>query len=154
MERVFGKIMISTLKKSKKTVLVTGVFDVLHPEHVNFLTKAKEQGEILLVGIESDVRVRKLKGEGRPVNDQETRRRQLVALKIADRVFVLPEKFDQHTDHEKLIAEIKPDILAVSSHTPFLAEKRQLVEKYGGRLVIVLKQNPAISSTILLKKSI
>jgi cytidyltransferase-like protein len=143
----------SLLKLLPKIVLVTGVFDILHQEHINFLVKAKEQGDELWVGIETDARVRQLKGEGRPINSQDIRLKQLKKLKLANHVFILPAKFDQPADHEALIAQIRPAVLAVSSHTPFLAAKKKLVEKYGGQLVVVLKQNPAISSTILLKKA-
>lgn len=140
--------------KDKKIVLVTGVFDVLHQEHIVFLQKAKKHGEHLIVGIESDVRVRKMKGEGRPIHPQNKRVENLIKLQIANDVFILPEQFDRPQDHEALISSIKPDILAVSSHTMHLDKKTQIVEKYGGKVMIVHQQNPLYSSTIsILKES-
>ncbi len=134
-------------------VLTTGVFDVLHDEHVNFLRKAKELGDMLIVGIESDVRVRKIKGKTRPVNGQDSRIKNLEKLGFIDRLFILPEEFDTRASRERLIAEIRPDYFAVSSHSPFIDNKRQIVEKYGGKLVVVHEHNPAISSSVLIKNS-
>lgn len=131
------------------TVLVTGVFDILHQEHRVFLAKAKALGGRLVVGIESDVRVRQIKGEGRPINSQARRRQQLLDLGLADEVFILPEQFSRSADHERLIATWQPKYLAVSSHTAHLDKKRALVEKYGGEVVVVHQHNPDISTTKL-----
>jgi len=135
-----------------KKILVTGVFDILHKEHVNFLKKAKKLGDFLIVGIESDKRVKKLKGESRPINNQESRIKNLKLLKIADEVFVLPENMGNKKMQKKVIREVKPDFLAVSSHTPFLNEKKAIIEKYGGKLVVVHEENPDISTSKLLDK--
>jgi len=132
---------------NRTRVLVTGVFDVLHQEHSIFLKKAKKLGDYLIVGIESDLRVKKMKGGGRPVNNQETRIKNLLDLKIVDRAFVLPEKFSQKKDHIILIKKIKPHILAVSSHTLHLEKKRKIMDLVAGRLVVVHEHNPQASST-------
>lgn len=146
---------LQTLRQqNKKIVLVTGVFDILHAEHQAFLGEAKKLGDFLLVGIESDVRVRKLKGEGRPVNSQDLRVHNLLNWQIADEVFILPEQFSSPQDHEDLIALIQPSFLAVSAHTPHQAEKKRLVEKYGGELRIVLEHNPEISTTKILAEGV
>ena len=133
-------------------ILVTGVFDLLHQEHKNFLTKAQEQGDILLVGLESDSRVKQLKGKARPINSLNTRIKNLEALNIADKIFALPEKFNKPEHHSTLINQIKPDILAVSSHTPNLSAKKHLIESIGGELKIVHRHNSKISTTKLLDK--
>jgi len=132
---------------TKTVVLATGVFDLLHSEHRKFLKKAKEQGEILLVGVETDARVRKLKGLGRPVWDLAKRLKEISKPAFVDFAFPLPEKFDKPEDHEKLIAQLKPDILAVSASTPNLKAKKKLIEKYGGKLKVVLPYNPKVSTT-------
>ncbi|MBP7768362.1 adenylyltransferase/cytidyltransferase family protein [Candidatus Woesebacteria bacterium] len=137
---------------NEKIVLVTGVFDVLHEEHLNFLHKAKKLGTALLVGIESDVRVKLLKGEGRPINSERVRRTHLKELAIADEVFILPEKFSSIEDHRALLAKIKPAVLAVSSHTPFIENKRKLMAEVGGTVEIVHKQNKKISTTLILQR--
>lgn len=115
-----------------------------------FLQKAKALGGRLVVGIESDARVRKLKGEGRPVNSQVTRKEHLEKLAIADEVFILPDTFDSEEDYRNLLAKLRPAILAVSSHTPHLPEKQRLMQEIGGRVVVVHEHNPRVSSTILL----
>ncbi len=137
---------------AEQIVLVTGVFDLLHAEHVAFLKKARALGGTLVVGVESDVRVRALKGEGRPVNSQTVRVANLEALQIADRVFVLPEAFSKPEHHRALLAEIRPTILAVSSHSPHIEKKQQLMEEFGGTVVVVHEHNPAISTSILLEQ--
>ena len=135
----------------KKAILVTGVFDLLHSEHIGFLKSAKALGGCLVVGIESDLRVRKLKGEGRPVQSALERKKALIALKFVDKVFVLPNQFETEPDHLRLLKLVKPDILAVSSHTPHLISKRQLMKKVGGKVVVVRKHNPSISTTKILQ---
>ena len=139
-------------QEGTKIVLATGVFDILHHEHIRFLQKAKELGDFLVVGLESDVRVRKIKGEGRPMFPQEERKDSLRALGIADEVFVLPENFDTPEEHQQLIKEIQPDFFAVSEKTPHLAEKKKILEVSGSKMVVVLKHNPEISSTQILQR--
>ena len=139
--------------KQKTKILVTGVFDILHQEHLNFLKKAKQLGDVLVVGVESDLRVKKMKGEGRPVNKQEQRKVNLEKLNIADEVFILPEKFASPADHLQLLQKIKPDILAVSSHTAFLDKKEKSMQEIGGRVAVVHQHNPNISTTKILEKT-
>lgn len=142
----------SLLDKSK-TILVTGCFDVLHAEHKKFLRAAKNLGGKLLIGVETDTRVRQLKGPGRPINSLKTRLKNLRQLKIADQVFALPKQFNRPEDYKKFIVKIKPDILAVSASTPFLWNKRQLMASIGGEVVVVLPHNPKISTTKMLKST-
>src|SRR5258708_4108344 len=94
--------------QNKKIVLATGVFDLLHEEHKNFLLKAKKIGDVLAVGIESDKRVKQLKGDERPINSEQLRKQNLEKWGIADKVFILPEQFSSAADHDALIAVVKP----------------------------------------------
>lgn len=71
-------------------VLVTGVFDLLHEEHINFLRKARNAGNYLLVGVESDFRVRAMKGPERPIYAQDRRVQDIIATGIVDDVEILP----------------------------------------------------------------
>ena len=107
-------------------------------------------GDFLIIGIESDKRVRKIKGIKRPVNNQKTRVKNLENLKIANEVFILPEKFENKKDHLFLIKKIKPHVLAVSSHTSHLEKKEKIMALVGGRLVVAHKHNPDISTTKIL----
>jgi cytidyltransferase-like protein len=134
----------------KDIVLATGVFDILHDEHRSFLRKAKALGGKLIVGIESDVRVRQLKGPTRPIHPQSLRKENLEKLGFIDEVFVLPDAFSEKEQHRALLATIHPTILAVSENTPFIESKQQLMQEIGGRVVIVHKHNPAISTSKIL----
>lgn len=135
------------LQANNKVVLATGVFDLLHSEHKKFLKKAKEQGDILLVGVETDERVKKLKGQDRPVWKLAKRLKQIAKFPFVDHVFALPQKFDKPENHEELIAQLKPDILAVSANTPNQQEKKKIMQKYAGKAKVVLPYNPKISTT-------
>ncbi len=145
------KLLARVRQEKLKLVLVTGVFDILHQEHYLFLEQAAKEGEVLLVGLESDERVRQLKGARRPLNPENVRQENLEKLAVADEVFILPEHFSREIEHEALLRLIKPAVLAVSSHTPFLEQKKNLMHKIGGQLRIVHEHNPEISSSKLIK---
>ncbi|MCR4755394.1 MAG: D-glycero-beta-D-manno-heptose 1-phosphate adenylyltransferase [Lachnospiraceae bacterium] len=99
--------LLARVKKSgKKIVFTNGCFDILHSGHISYLRKAKESGDILVVGINSDESVKRLKGEGRPVNDLKDREMVLASLSFVD--YVIP--FDEDTPKE-LIDSIIPDVL-------------------------------------------
>lgn len=111
---------------------------------------ARAAGDVLVVGLESDQRVREIKGPSRPIHPQTQRQQNLEEWKIADAVFVLPEDFGDPTVREAFLAALRPDILAVSSHTPHLENKARLIARFGGELKVVYEHNPAVSSTRLL----
>ncbi len=98
--------LIDSLDRSKKIVFTNGCFDILHVGHVNYLEEAKSFGDILIVGLNSDASVKRLKGESRPVNSQEDRAVVLSALESVDMVVI----FDEDTPYD-LIKRIEPDIL-------------------------------------------
>lgn len=145
------KDLISQLNHNQTIVLVTGIFDILHSEHKKFLQAAKKQGHTLIVGLESDARIKQLKGLNRPTNPLKTRLQNLAKWGIIDYVFPLPEKFHQPHHHQALIKQIKPNILAISSHTPNQPQKKRIIEKHGGQLKVVLPHNPNISTTRMIK---
>ena len=93
-------------KEGKKIVFTNGCFDIIHAGHVDYLEKAKALGDVLVVGVNSDESIRRIKGKDRPVNIQEHRKRVLEALKPVDLVII----FEEDTP-ERLIKEIKPDVL-------------------------------------------
>ena len=111
----FGKVLskeqlvndISSLKKkSKKIVFTNGCFDILHPGHVSYLAEARSLGDILVVGLDTDESVRKLKGESRPIQNQEARAKVLTSLRSVDYVCFFGEG-----NPEPLIEAIAPDVL-------------------------------------------
>lgn len=141
-------------RSNKTLTLVTGVFDLLHAEHLRFLQKAKKTADLLLVGLESDLRVKQMKGQDRPFNDQLSRLANLQKLGIADFIFILPEEFSQTKDHRALIAKIRPDFMAVSSNTLFQEEKAKILAEFDAKLVIVHDYNPKFSSSKIINQKI
>lgn len=99
--------IISNLKsKGKKIVFTNGCFDILHRGHVSYLDKAKSLGDVLVLGLNSDASVKRLKGNDRPINSEEDRAFVLAALEAVDFVVI----FDEDTPYE-LISALKPNIL-------------------------------------------
>ncbi len=97
-------------RKGRRVVFTNGVFDIIHSGHVELLTKAKSWGDILVVGINSDLSTRRLKGASRPINCQRDRARVLGTLKPVDFVCVFPEDTPLN-----LIKAIRPDVLVKGS---------------------------------------
>ena len=94
-----------------KTIFVNGTFDLLHPGHVSLLSWAKSLGDYLVVGIDTDDRVREKKGSTRPIYNQTDRGIMLVSLSAVDEV----RYFDSDESLENLVKEVKPDIIVVGS---------------------------------------
>ena len=94
-----------------KSVFVNGTFDILHSGHLELLNYAKQQGDRLFVAIDSDDRVRMLKGEGRPINSAWERRKMLLNLKAVDEV----EIFRSDEELKMWIKQVSPDIMIVGS---------------------------------------
>tara|TARA_Y100001970_G_scaffold132395_1_gene163340 strand:- start:392 stop:856 length:465 start_codon:yes stop_codon:yes gene_type:complete len=92
--------------EGKKIVFTNGCFDLLHVGHIKYLSQAKDLGDILIIGLNSDKSVKKLKGDNRPINSFEDRAKLLSALKPVDLVII----FEEQTP-ENLIKEIVPDVL-------------------------------------------
>jgi rfaE bifunctional protein nucleotidyltransferase chain/domain len=93
-------------KEGQRVVFTNGCFDILHLGHIDYLEKARNIGDKLIVGLNTDESVRRLKGEQRPVVDQNSRSRIIAALQFVDMVVL----FDEDTPYE-LIENLKPDIL-------------------------------------------
>lgn len=131
----------------RQKILVTGGFDIIHQEHLKLLKKAKKLGGYLFVGLESDQRLRNIKGKNRPINSLSIRLQNLARLPFVDYVFPLPSQFGNPSEHENFIRRFQPTILAVSENTPHLQEKQAILSKYKARVQIVHRHNPAISTT-------
>ena len=94
-----------------KTIFVNGTFDLLHPGHVSLLNWAKSLGDYLVVGIDTDERVKEKKGSSRPIYNQTDRGIMLVSMSAVDEV----RYFDSDESLENLVKEVKPDIIVVGS---------------------------------------
>jgi D-beta-D-heptose 7-phosphate kinase/D-beta-D-heptose 1-phosphate adenosyltransferase len=116
-----------------RVVFTNGVFDILHAGHVTYLEEARALGDVLVVGLNSDDSVRRLKGPTRPVNTQEDRARVLGALRCVDHVIV----FDDDTPLAVITALI-PDVLVKGGdYTRDTVVGADVVEHYGGSVVII-----------------
>jgi len=100
------KVVEENRKENKKIVFTNGCFDILHAGHVDYLEKAKSLGDVLIVGLNSDSSIRRIKGSLRPIVPQEFRARVLLGLKAVDYVVI----FEEDTP-EKLIKLVRPDVL-------------------------------------------
>ena len=119
--------------RTGRLVFTNGVFDILHPGHVRYLVQARSLGDALVVGLNSDASVRRLKGPARPVNPQEDRALVVAALACVDAVTL----FDEDTPRE-LIAELLPDVLVKGGdYKPHEVAGRDEVEAAGGMVTIL-----------------
>jgi rfaE bifunctional protein nucleotidyltransferase chain/domain len=120
-------------KEGKKIVFTNGCFDIIHAGHVDYLQKAKSLGDVLVVGLNSDSSVKRLKGEERPINPLEYRKKVLEALKPVDLVIV----FEEDTP-ESLIKAVKPDILVKGGdYTIENIVGADFVQSYGGKVITI-----------------
>ncbi len=119
--------------KNVKVVLANGCFDLFHVGHIRYLAGAKELGDLLIVGINSDDQVRKLKGEKRPFMPENERAEIVSALRFVDFVTI----FDEPTV-EELIRAVRPDFHAKGTdYTIDSVPEREIVREYGGQTAIV-----------------
>lgn len=142
------KVSNQLKNKRKSIVLVGGCFDILHVGHVRFLQSARKQGDVLFVLLESDENVRKLKGKNRPINSQIDRAEILSSLKPVDYV-VLLNNMKSDKDYDKLIACLKPDILATTENDPDKKHKQRQADIMGASVKEVIKRFEDKSTTIL-----
>jgi D-beta-D-heptose 7-phosphate kinase/D-beta-D-heptose 1-phosphate adenosyltransferase len=139
-------------RKQKETIVFTnGCFDVLHRGHAEYLQFCRRQGDVVVVGLNSDSSVRTIKGPDRPINNQHDRAAVLAALEAVDYVTI----FDEPTPLS-LIQEVRPDVLVKGEDW---AEKgvvgRECVESYGGKVALApLVQGKSSSATIEKVKSL
>jgi len=130
--------------EGKKLVFTNGCFDILHRGHVTYLAFAREQGDALCVGLNSDASVRRSKGPSRPVNSQEDRAFVLASLRAVDFVVIFDD--DEPRD---LIAAILPDVLVKGRDWAHYVSGRDVVEANGGRVVLAdFVEGKSTTSTI------
>jgi len=118
---------------SRRVVLANGCFDLLHVGHLRYLAGAKEAGDLLIVGVNGDASVRRLKGASRPLLNEQDRARLVAALGAVDYVVIFPED-----NVRRLIAELRPDFHAKGTdYTTDSVPERDAVIAAGGQVVIV-----------------
>src|SRR5688572_20255039 len=117
----------------RTVALANGCFDVLHAGHVRYLEGARAEADVLVVGVNGDASVRRLKGEGRPILLAQERALLVAALKAVDHVVVFEED-----DVARLLLALKPDVHCKGTdYTPESVPEKDVVRSYGGRVAIV-----------------
>lgn len=138
-------------KEDKTIVLVGGCFDILHLGHIEFLKAAKSKGDILLVLLESDETIRKLKGQERPINPQNIRAEILASLDSVDYVILLPPRFT-NSDYDAIIGQIKPAIIGTTEGDPNMIHKERQAKLTNAKIINVIRRIPNSSSSKLINE--
>ena len=129
-------------KLAGQTVVFTnGCYDLLHPGHIRLLQRCRSMGDVLILALNSDAGVRRMKGPSRPLLDESERAEVALALEAVDAVTL----FDEETPRE-LIAEILPDVLVKGADWSHFIAGRQEVEAAGGK-VVAAPLEPGYSTT-------
>lgn len=134
--------------RNEKIAFTNGCFDVLHLGHIDYLSKAADLGDVLILGLNSDESVRRLKGANRPVNDEQARAMVLASLSFVTAVVL----FNADTPYE-LIQKIQPDVLVKGAdYKPEEIAGHDIVTSRGGE-VVTIELLPGYSSTELIRKT-
>lgn len=119
-------------------VLVGGCFDILHIGHIKFLTEVKKSQSCLIIILENDAKVKKLKGETRPFFTQLERAEVLASLTTVDYILLLGD-MENDQDYQELVIKLSPNFIGVTEDDPFLKIKKSLAGKIGAEIIIVPK---------------
>lgn len=136
-------------RRGLRLVATNGCFDLLHAGHVTYLEAARNQGDVLIVGVNADAAVRGLKGPGRPVNSEADRALVLAALQSVDAVFIFPER-----DAIEFLKSVQPDIYVKGGDYTLETvnqDERRYIESTGGK-VVLLGHVPGKSTTATLQR--
>jgi rfaE bifunctional protein nucleotidyltransferase chain/domain len=136
---------LAPLRRQGRSIVTTnGCFDILHAGHIQYLAEAAGLGDILVVGINSDAVVRKLKGAGRPIQSEQDRATIMGSLRIVDYAFVF------HEDDPRAFLEIiRPDIHVKGGDYRADIIEREVVEAHGGKVAIVSFRQGYSTTTVV-----
>jgi rfaE bifunctional protein nucleotidyltransferase chain/domain len=140
-------------EKGKKIVFTAGSWDLIHAGQCRYLEKAREYGDVLVVGVSSNNAIKQVKGPNKPILDEKIRAEMLTYLKSVDFVTILPEPSCQPS-----LGLLKPDVYITVKEdwTDNYKESREYktVVKYGGEVIVVDRQSTTISTTQILQRAI
>ncbi len=145
---VLEPLIKSYKARGKRIVLTGGCFDILHNGHIEYLTKAKREGTILVILLESDENIRKLKGADRPINTFEKRAIELEKLGFINLIVELSEKTSD-SYYYNLTKLIQPDIIAITKNDSLTGKKREQAKIVGGKIKVIMERDERYSSTKL-----
>lgn len=137
-DKIFPLESLKDIKidNTKKIVLAGGCFDILHYGHVSFMKKARAAGDILVLLLESDEFTSQVKKK-QSVHTQQQRAEILAALMYVDYVVLLPLLKNPNVEYEKIIKEIHPSVIAITSGDPIESQKKKLAETVDAELLVV-----------------
>ena len=145
----FSRMLSFWRFKNKRIVFTNGCFDILHRGHAEYLCKASQMGDVLIIGLNSDNSVKRIKGKDRPVNNQENRSFLLASLSVVSAVVL----FEEDTP-ENLINFVRPDVLVKGAdYNEKTIVGANFVKSYGGKVETVDLVDGLSSSDILKKAS-
>ena len=125
-------LLCNELRRQHQTIAFTnGAFDILHLGHIDYLTWARQQGDLLIVGLNSDASVRRYKSPDRPIVPEQERASVLAALECVDYVVIFDED-----EPRTLISELLPDVLIKGKDWAHYVSGRDIVEAHGGRVAL------------------
>lgn len=133
-------------QKNQTIVLVGGCFDILHHGHIKFLHNAKQKGDILVVMLESDERIRKSKGLDRPIHSQQQRAEMIASIRFVDAVLALPF-IPSNEGYDDIVKKIQPDIIATTEGDTGRAHKERQAQLFGAKLLTVNKLEKSVSTS-------
>lgn len=135
------KIVLDHKRKGHRVVLANGCFDLIHVGHIRYLKDSKKKGDILVVALNSDSSIRKLKGKGRPILNEKARIEIIKSFVFVDYITIFGEQ-----NVEKVLLSLKPDVHAKGSdYTEETVPERETVRGYGGSIAIT--GGPKVKST-------
>jgi D-beta-D-heptose 7-phosphate kinase/D-beta-D-heptose 1-phosphate adenosyltransferase len=141
------KLKSSFARNKQKVVFTNGCFDILHAGHISYLEFAKQQGDILILGLNSDLSVKRNKGDSRPINCEQDRATVVAALEFIDYIVIFNED-----EPLEVIAKIIPNVLVKGKDWAHYVCGREIVEENGGQVILADLLEGKSTTTIIKKK--
>jgi len=135
--------------KGTKTVLVGGCFDLVHFAHHTFLKNAKNEGDFLIVLLESDEHIKRVKNRI-PVHTQQERAEILASLEYVDLVVMLPF-FENDSQYKEIVTKISPFVIAVTSGDNYIEKKKEYADAVGGKVIEVISLIPRFATSKIIE---
>ena len=150
------EIFPSLKNDGKKIIFKSGCFDIFHIGHLETLKEAKSHADILVVGIGSDINIRKFKGEDRPIFNEQQRSEVIDSVKYTDYTIIMDETItnDVWIDHEELVSIINPDFYFLIKNDKMMKYKIEFAQKYNMKIILqndfIQNHQEIMSSTTIL----
>jgi rfaE bifunctional protein nucleotidyltransferase chain/domain len=145
-----GLLESESARKANKSIVITGgCFDILHVGHFSLFENAKKEGDVLIVLLENDEKIKKTKGLKRPLHTQKERAHMLSLVKPVDYIILLP-LIESDNEYDNIIEKIKPNVIAVTKNDPNIADKKRQAERIGAKVKEVIDYIPEKSTSNIL----